>query len=103
VAGILRVSSATLATRDVISPCDHTVILTTAVRSAAAWSHDPDDQGFAGGLDYFPGDDGELADFRDALDLGDEAAGQAEVPAGDTGDRGGGLAGSEVALCGIKD
>ena len=41
-------------------------------------SDDSDDERFACCLDHFPGDDREVVDVQDALDLGDEAAGQAE-------------------------
>ena len=59
-------------------------------------SHDPDDERFACCLDHFLGDDREMVNVQDALDLGDQAASQAEVPTGDAGDRGDCLAGGEV-------
>jgi hypothetical protein len=51
-----------------------------AVRGGAA-SEGADNERFAGGLDDFLGHGAELVDFQDALDLGDESAGKAEVPA----------------------
>ena len=60
----------------------------SALTAAAEPSHDPDDERFARCLDHFLSDDREVVDVQDALDLGDETASQAEVPAGDAGDRG---------------
>ena len=64
--------------------------------SGPCWSQDADDEGFAGGVDDFLGDGGHLVDLQDAFDLRGEAAGEAEVAAGDAGDRGQGLGGGEV-------
>ncbi len=64
--------------------------------AAAEHSHDPDDERFACRLDDFPGDDREVVDVQDPLDLGYQPAGQAEVAVGDAGDRGDRLAGGEV-------
>ncbi len=61
-----------------------------------AVSDDADDEGFAGGLDDFLGDGVALVDVQDALDLGDEAAGEAEVPAGDAVDGRDGFGGGVV-------
>jgi hypothetical protein len=48
-----------------------------------AASYRADDEGFAGRFDNFFSRCVELVDLQDALDLGDEAAGEAEVAAGD--------------------
>ena len=56
-----------------------------------------DDEGVAGGLDDFLGDGAELVDVHDPLGLRDEAAGQAEVAAGDPVDGGDGLGRGAVA------
>lgn len=55
-----------------------------------------DDEGLAGGLDDFLGDGADLVDFQDAVDLGHELAGKAEVSAGDAVDGGDGLSGGVV-------
>jgi hypothetical protein len=54
------------------------------------------DEGASGGFDNIIGDDGELVDFQNALDLHEQPVQRAEVPAGDAGDRGDGL--SETAI-----
>jgi hypothetical protein len=66
-----------------------------------AASDGADDEGLAGGLDDFLGDGAELVDFQDAVDLGDEPAGQAEVPAGDAVDGGDSLGGG-VTVWGVQ-
>jgi hypothetical protein len=47
-----------------------------------------DDEAFAGGFDDLARDRGEVVDFEDALDLGEEAVDEAEVAVGDSGDGG---------------
>src|SRR5690606_3658110 len=49
---------------------------------------DADDQGAGGGFDDVVGDGVELVDLQDALDLGEEAFQEPEVPASDAGDGG---------------
>jgi hypothetical protein len=56
---------------------------------------DPYDEVFAGFLDDFFGHGGQLVDVEDPFDLGGEADGEAEVPAGDA-DGGDGLGGGVV-------
>lgn len=58
------------------------LVLSHSLAAAEHTSHDPDEERFACCLDDFPGDDREVVDFQDALDLGGQAAGQAEVPGG---------------------
>ena len=58
--------------------------------------HDPDDEGFAGGVDDFACDRVELVDVHDAMDLRHQPGGEPEIAAGDADDRGAGLAGGEV-------
>ena len=65
---------------------------------AAEPSHNPDDERFACCLDDLAGDDREVVDVQDPLDLGYQPAGQAEVAAGDAGDRGDRLTGGEVGV-----
>ena len=46
-----------------------------------------DDEGAPGCLDHVAGDDGQVVDPHDALDLDEQAVNQAEVAAGDAPDR----------------
>ena len=55
-----------------------------------------DDEGAAGGLHDVAGDDRELGDLQDALDLDDQAVDEAEVAAGDAADGGDRLGVGEV-------
>ena len=57
---------------------------------------DSDDQGAGGGFDDVVGDGVELVDLQDAVDLGEEAFQEPEVPASDAGDGGDGLGVCEV-------
>ena len=50
-----------------------------------------DDEGFSGCFDDFSGDGGEFVDAHDPGDLAHQAFDEAEVAAGDAGDRQGGL------------
>ncbi len=54
----------------------------------AAGSCLADDEALAGGLHHLGGDRAELVDVQHALDMGEEALHEAEVAAGDAGDRG---------------
>lgn len=57
---------------------------------------DADDQRGAGCFDDIIGDGGQLVDLHDPLHLGEQPVDEAEVAAGDPGDRGDGLGVGEV-------
>ena len=61
-----------------------------------AGSGDADDQGAMCGFDDVVGDGVEFVDLQDALDLGEEAFKESEVPSGEAGDGGDGLGVSKV-------
>jgi hypothetical protein len=61
------------------------------------WRSDrADDEGLASGVDDFAGQGVQAVDVEDPFDLGDEAGGESEVPAGDPGDGGYGFEGGVV-------
>lgn len=49
------------------------------------------DKGAPGGIDNLVGNEGQLVDLHDPLDLGEQPMQEAEIAAGDAGDRGDGL------------
>lgn len=55
-----------------------------------------DDEGFGGGVDDVSGDDGQIVDLEDAIDLTEQALDEPEIAAGQTDDGSNGLVVGEV-------
>ena len=59
--------------------------------AGSSWLGGSDDEGLASGLDDVSSHGREVVDRHDAVDLGDQALDEADVAAGDAGDRGEGV------------